>query len=102
MMRDVPLFATFVPSKIFEYLAAGRPVVGAVTGEPAAILRAAGAVVVAPEDPAALAEAIDAETDTERLAHEILRERGALLNDDRADLMSEGERPWQRLRPMPL
>ena len=57
-LRDVPLFATFVPSKIFEYLAAGRPVIGAVTGEPAAILRRAGAVVVPPEDPGALADAI--------------------------------------------
>ena len=57
-LRDVPLFATFVPSKIFEYLAAGRPVIGAVTGEPAAILRRAGAVVVPPEDPAALADAV--------------------------------------------
>jgi glycosyltransferase involved in cell wall biosynthesis len=57
-LRDVPLFATFIPSKIFEYLGAGRAVVGAVTGEPAGILRAAGAVVVGPEDGAALAGAI--------------------------------------------
>jgi glycosyltransferase involved in cell wall biosynthesis len=59
-LRDVPLFATFIPSKMFEYLAAGKPVVGAVTGESAQILREAGAVVVPPEDVAALADAVRA------------------------------------------
>jgi glycosyltransferase involved in cell wall biosynthesis len=57
-LRDVPLFDTFIPSKIFEYLAAGKAVVGAVRGEPAAILRDAGAVVVDPEDADQLADAI--------------------------------------------
>ena len=57
-LRDVPLFATFIPSKMFEFLGAGKAVVGAVRGEPAAILAAAGAVVVPPEDPPALASAI--------------------------------------------
>ncbi len=59
-LRDVPLFATFIPSKLFEYLAAGKAVIGSVTGEPAQILRDAGAVVVPPEDSAALATAIAA------------------------------------------
>ncbi|MDX6389651.1 MAG: hypothetical protein QOJ73_714 [Streptosporangiaceae bacterium] len=57
-LRDVPLFSTFIPSKMFEYLAAGKAVVGAVAGEAAQILRDAGAVVVPPEDSAALADAI--------------------------------------------
>jgi len=57
-LRDVPLFSTFIPSKIFEYLAAGRAVVGALRGEPAAILAQAGAVVVEPGDPEALAQAV--------------------------------------------
>ena len=59
-LRDVPLFATFIPSKMFEYLAAGKAVVGSVTGEAAQILREAGAVVVPPEDSVALAAAIGA------------------------------------------
>jgi glycosyltransferase involved in cell wall biosynthesis len=59
-LRDVPLFAAFIPSKMFEYLAAGRAVVGAVAGEAAQILREAGAVVVPPEDAPALAGAIRA------------------------------------------
>ncbi|MGH3902712.1 MAG: glycosyltransferase family 4 protein [Pseudonocardiaceae bacterium] len=57
-LRDVPLFSTFIPSKMFEYFAAGKAVVGAVRGEPAEILADAGAVVVPPEDPTAMAEAI--------------------------------------------
>jgi glycosyltransferase involved in cell wall biosynthesis len=58
-LRDVPLFSAFIPSKLFECLAAGRPVVGAVAGEAAQILREAGAQVVPPGDSAALADAIE-------------------------------------------
>ena len=57
-LRDVPLFSSFIPSKMFEYLAAGKPVVGAVAGEAAQILREAGACVVPPGDSDALAAAI--------------------------------------------
>jgi glycosyltransferase involved in cell wall biosynthesis len=57
-LRDVPLFATFIPSKLFEYLAAGKAVIGSVRGEAAQILTDAGAVVVPPEDRAALAAAV--------------------------------------------
>ena len=59
-LRDVPLFSAFIPSKMFEYLAAGKPVVGAVAGEAAQILGEAGAWVVPPADSAALAAAIRA------------------------------------------
>jgi hypothetical protein len=57
-LRDVPLFATFIPSKMFEYLAAGKAVIGSVTGEAGQILQEAGALVVPPEDSVALADAI--------------------------------------------
>jgi glycosyltransferase involved in cell wall biosynthesis len=57
-LRDVPLFATFIPSKMFEYLAAGKAVIGSVTGEAGQILREAGALVVPPENSVALADAI--------------------------------------------
>jgi glycosyltransferase involved in cell wall biosynthesis len=59
-LRKVPLFATFIPSKMFEYLAAGKAVIGSVTGEAAQILAEAGAVVVPPEDSGSLAAAITA------------------------------------------
>ena len=59
-LRRVPLFATFIPSKMFEYLAAGKAVIGSVTGEAARILAEASAVVVPPEDSGSLAAAIAA------------------------------------------
>jgi hypothetical protein len=59
-LRGVPLFATFIPSKMFEYLAAGKAVIGSLAGESARILSEAGALVVPPEDSAALAAAIAA------------------------------------------
>jgi glycosyltransferase involved in cell wall biosynthesis len=59
-LRKVPLFATFIPSKMFEYLAAGKAVIGSVRGEAAQILAEAGAAVVPPEDGAALAAEIRA------------------------------------------
>ena len=57
-LRDVPLFSSFIPSKMFECLAAGKPVVAALAGEAAQILCEAGAQVVRPEDSEALASAI--------------------------------------------
>jgi glycosyltransferase involved in cell wall biosynthesis len=68
-LRDLPLFATFIPSKLFEYLAAEKAVVGCLRGEAARILADAGAVVVPPEDPDALAAALRA------LAHDADRRR---------------------------
>jgi glycosyltransferase involved in cell wall biosynthesis len=59
-LRDVALFAAFIPSKMFEYLAAGKAVLGSVRGEAAQILAEAGAAVVPPEDSAALATEIRA------------------------------------------
>jgi glycosyltransferase involved in cell wall biosynthesis len=72
-LRNVPLFATFIPSKMFEYLAAGKAVVGSVTGEAAQILAEAGAVVVPPEDSGSLAAAIAALAADPQLRDEIGR-----------------------------
>jgi len=50
-LRDIPLFDTFIPSKMFEIMGSGRPSVASVAGEAAAILRESGAArVVPPED----------------------------------------------------
>lgn len=60
-LRDVPLFDTFIPSKMFELMAAGLPVVGSVRGEAGEILEASGgALVVEPEDAKGIAEAVRA------------------------------------------
>jgi glycosyltransferase involved in cell wall biosynthesis len=59
-LRDVPIFETFVPSKLFEVLAAGRPIIGAVRGEARDILsRSGGALVVEPENGDQIAHAIE-------------------------------------------
>jgi glycosyltransferase involved in cell wall biosynthesis len=54
-----PTFASFVPSKLIDYLAVGRPVILSASGEAARLLeRSGGGVVVPPEDPDELAAAI--------------------------------------------
>jgi glycosyltransferase involved in cell wall biosynthesis len=59
-LRNVPVFDAFVPSKLFELLAAGRPIIGAVRGEAHDILaRSGGALLVEPERGDQLAEAVD-------------------------------------------
>ncbi len=52
-------FRDFVPSKLIDFMASGRPVVLAAAGESAALVEQADAgIVVPPEDPAALAAAL--------------------------------------------
>jgi glycosyltransferase involved in cell wall biosynthesis len=90
-LRKVPLFATFIPSKLFEYLAAGKAVIGSVTGEAAQILAEAGAVVVPPEDSGSLAAAIAALAADPQLRTEIGRVGRAFAERcyDRAALARE-------------
>lgn len=58
-LRDEPIFAWTIPSKVQGYLAAGRPIIAALNGEAARVVTAAGAGVVCPAgDAAALAEAV--------------------------------------------
>ena len=58
LLRDRPIFEGALPTKMLEVMASGRAVVLSGRGESAALVRDADAgVVVAPEDPAALAEA---------------------------------------------
>ena len=52
-------FRTFVPSKLIDFMAVGRPVILSAAGEAEDIVRRAGSgIVVAPEDPRALADGI--------------------------------------------
>ena len=54
-----PTFADFVPSKMVDYMASGRPVIVSAAGESARILeRSGGGVAIPPEDPDALVEAV--------------------------------------------
>jgi glycosyltransferase involved in cell wall biosynthesis len=59
LLRDRPLFEGALPTKLFECMAAGRPVVVAARGEAAELVRRTGCgLAVAPEDPRALADAL--------------------------------------------
>ncbi len=50
-LKDVALFATFIPSKMFEIMAMGKPIIASVSGEAARILEdSGGAIVTKPED----------------------------------------------------
>jgi glycosyltransferase involved in cell wall biosynthesis len=58
-LRDIPLFETFIPSKMFEIMAMGRPIIGSLRGEGADIIRQSGAgIVVEPEDLEGIVQAI--------------------------------------------
>jgi glycosyltransferase involved in cell wall biosynthesis len=58
-LGDDPLFAITIPSKTQYYLAMGRPIVAAINGEAAQILRDSGAaILVPPTDAQALARAM--------------------------------------------
>jgi len=61
ILRDDPLFRITVPSKVYEYMAAGKPVLCSVGGETTAIVEAAGCgIAVPPSDGAVLADAVRA------------------------------------------
>ena len=58
-LRDDPLFAITIPSKIQTYLAAGLPLLVALRGDAADLVQAAGAgLVCIPEEPVALAACV--------------------------------------------
>lgn len=58
-LRNEPIFALTIPGKIQSYLACGRPVIAALEGEGAEVIRRARAgIACGAEDPAALAEAV--------------------------------------------
>ena len=60
LLRDLPVFETVIPSKIFEFLAQERPVVLAAKGEIRRMMQeAGGAMVIDPEDEDQMVEAIE-------------------------------------------
>jgi glycosyltransferase involved in cell wall biosynthesis len=59
ILKPLPLYATTYPNKVFDYMAAGRPVVLAIDGVIRELVEQAGAgVFVPPGDAAGLAQAI--------------------------------------------
>jgi colanic acid biosynthesis glycosyl transferase WcaI len=59
LLRNAELFRTVLPSKMLEFMACSRPVIGGVDGYAASLIRESeGGVHIPPEDDQALAEAI--------------------------------------------
>ena len=77
-LRPLPIFDKFIPSKVFETLAAARPIVAALSGEAADIVRRAGGSVAKPGDGASIAAA--------------LRDLAALPEAERAAIGEKGRR----------
>jgi glycosyltransferase involved in cell wall biosynthesis len=60
LLKDTPLFRTVIPSKIFEAMATGTPIITNVLGELQTILEPLGAAeIIAPDSLDALVDAID-------------------------------------------
>lgn len=58
-LKDIPMFRTTYPNKVFDYMAAGRPTILAIDGVIRQVVEAAkGGVFVPPGDDAALADAV--------------------------------------------
>jgi glycosyltransferase involved in cell wall biosynthesis len=59
LLKDASLFLHVIPSKMFEAMGTGRPIILGVRGESRELLQEAGAgIAISPENPQALAEAI--------------------------------------------
>lgn len=86
-LRDLPMFRKVLPSKLFELMGFGVPVICSVPGEAAGLVaRSGGGTVIPPEDPRALAAAIlELRADPER--------RRAMGERGRAFVLREHLRP---------
>jgi glycosyltransferase involved in cell wall biosynthesis len=59
ILKPIPLYATVYPNKVFDYMAAGRPVVLAIDGVIKEVIETANAgIAVPPGEPKALADAL--------------------------------------------
>ena len=59
ILKPIPLYGTVYPNKVFDYMAAGKPVLLAMEGVIREVIEAAGAgLVIPPGDPSALANGI--------------------------------------------
>lgn len=98
-LAPLPVFLDVLPSKLFELLASGRPILACAAGETAALIRRSGGGVVAPPDDAgAIASALEAlvAAEPDRLARMAAAGRRYVeLHYDRRHL---ADRYWSLLR----
>lgn len=98
ILRPIPLFATTYPNKVFDCMAAGRPVVLAIDGVIRELVEQAGAgVAVPPGDPEALAQALRTLA-RDRAAARAMGGRGRRLVEQRFDRAAMALRLEHELR----
>jgi colanic acid biosynthesis glycosyl transferase WcaI len=102
-LRDRPIFNGALPTKLFEVLAAARPAILASRGEAATLVReAAAGLIVAPEDPQALAAAFrQLHANPEEAIAMGQRGRLAASSFDRAGAVAQWEELLRRLPGAP-
>lgn len=72
ILRDIPLFGTTYPNKVFDYMAAGKPIILAISGVVREVVEAAGSgFCVPPGNANALAAAVRALSNDRILAREM-------------------------------
>jgi glycosyltransferase involved in cell wall biosynthesis len=92
ILKPIPLYATVFPNKVFDYMAAGRPVVLAIDGVIREVVESANAgIPVAPGDPSALANAITTLANQPQLGVE-MGKRGNLYIREHFDRQIQGEK----------
>jgi glycosyltransferase involved in cell wall biosynthesis len=58
-LKDDPLFRITIPHKILSYMASGKPILAAIAGDAAEVVKDAGAgIICPPQNPAALAQTV--------------------------------------------
>jgi colanic acid biosynthesis glycosyl transferase WcaI len=103
-LRRDPFLALTIPSKLQSYLASGKPIIAALDGEGATVVREAGAGVCVPaEDPSALAAAVSSLEALDPAALTEMGERGRqyyLANFERDMLLDRFEHWCAELQPL--
>jgi glycosyltransferase involved in cell wall biosynthesis len=100
ILKPIRMYATVYPNKVFDYMAAGRPVILAIDGVIRQVIEQAGAgVFVQPGDPAALADAIRKMADDRQTGVQMgLRGRQYVeAHFDRAELAAKLAEIFERL-----
>jgi glycosyltransferase involved in cell wall biosynthesis len=100
-LRKVDLFTKVIPSKIFEIMASGRPMIASIAGEAAWILERSGsALVIPPEDPDSLEKAILELAGNEGLRQKMGKQGAQFVREhfNRVNLALQYEKVFESLR----
>jgi glycosyltransferase involved in cell wall biosynthesis len=100
ILKPIPLYATVYPNKVFDYMAAGRPVILAIAGVIQEVVETAQAgIVVPPGDPTKLASAISTLADQPQLGIE-MGKRGHSFIKKHFDRKTQAEKFSQLMKKL--